>query len=87
VLQVIMVQHIFRFRINYRYLLTLVLFILGVFLFNLISKYVPITLSHDPRHISWMINFTAVLVLSMGLAAGLKLLSIKSIKRILREEQ
>lgn len=85
--QVIIVQRIFKFRINYKYLLTLALFILGVFLFNVLSRLVPIKLSYDPKHLSWLINFTGVLLLSLGLAAGLRLLSVKSILRILREDQ
>ncbi len=85
--QVIMVQRIFRFKINYKYLLTLAGFILGVFLFNILSRLVPFKLSNDPKHISWLINFIAVLILSFGLASGLKLLSVKSIRRILREDQ
>jgi O-antigen/teichoic acid export membrane protein len=85
--QVIFVQRIFKFKINYKFLLTLAFFILGVFLFNIVSKLVPIKLSNDPKHLSWLINFTVVLILSMGLATGLRLLSVKSILRILREDQ
>ncbi len=86
-MQVIFVQRIFKFKINYKYLSTLAFFILGVFLFNMLSRLVPFKLSNDPKHLSWLINFTIVLILSMGLAAGLKLLSVKSILRILREDQ
>ena len=86
-MQVVFVQRIFKFKVNYKYLSTLAFFILGVFLFNMLSKLVPFKLSNDPKHLSWLINFTVVLILSMGLAAGLKLLSVKSILRILREDQ
>jgi O-antigen/teichoic acid export membrane protein len=87
VAQVIIVQRIFRFRINYRFLVTLALFIVGVLFFNIVSKFIPIQLSNDPKHISWLINFGGVILLSLGLAAGLRLLSIRSIRRILREDQ
>lgn len=86
-MQVVFVQRVFKFKINYKYLSTLAFFILGVFLFNMLSKLIPIKLSNDPKHLSWLISFTVVLILSMGLAAGLKLLSVKSILRILREDQ
>jgi O-antigen/teichoic acid export membrane protein len=87
IVQVIIVQRIFRFRINYRYLMTLAIFILGVFLFNMLAKLLPVNLNNDPKHMSWVINFTGAIVLSIGLAASLRLLSIRSILRILREDQ
>ncbi len=84
ILQVIIVQRVFRFRINYKYLLTLIFFVLGVFCFNFISRRIPFILEHDPKHISWLINFTAVIFLSLGLAAILRLFSIRSMVRILK---
>lgn len=88
IVQVIIVQKIFKFRINYRYLLTLLFFIIGVVLLNFISKAVDFRqLGIGPSGNSWLLNFFLMIVLSFGFAAALKLLNLKSMLQILREDQ
>lgn len=85
--QVIIVQKVFRFQINYRYLSTIVLFIVGVVIFNLLSR----QFSHlwsgviSPAKI-WFPNFILMIIFSFGLAGVLKLLNIRSLTGILRDD-
>lgn len=88
IMQVIIVQKIFKFKINYRYLLTLVFFVAGVIILNFISRAVDLRqLGIGPSNNSWLLNFFLMIVLSFGFAAGLKLLNLKSMLRILREDR
>jgi len=88
IMQVIIVQKIFKFKINYRYLLTLVFFVAGVMILNFISRAVDLRqLGIGPSNNSWLLNFFLMIVLSFGFAAGLKLLNLKSMLRILREDR
>jgi O-antigen/teichoic acid export membrane protein len=73
--QVIVAQFIFRFRINIRYLLTLLVFVAGVVIINVVS--------HRLGY-SWMINFSIMLLGSLLLASILRLLSIRTLVNILR---
>lgn len=87
VVQVIMVQKIFRFRVNYRYVLTLVLFVCGVILFNILSKSVVVSWSFLSPANYWLANFVVMLLGSVLLAALLRLWSFGSLLRILREDR
>jgi O-antigen/teichoic acid export membrane protein len=85
--QVIIVQKVFKFRINYRYLLTIALFILGVVLFNFVSRQMtPLWKGLVAPSKCWLLNFSVMILFSFGLAGVLKLLNIKSIAGILKEE-
>jgi O-antigen/teichoic acid export membrane protein len=88
IVQIILVQWIYKFRINYRYILTLLFFITGVVLFNIISRQMHFDTSGliSKPH-AWLVNFVAVILLSLGLAAALRLLSFRSMQKILREER
>jgi len=86
--QVILVQRIFRFRLNLKYIFTLLIFITGVILLSFISIQVKldnIGLFSKPH--AWLLNFIMMISLSLVLAAALRLLSIRSMQRIFREEQ
>jgi O-antigen/teichoic acid export membrane protein len=84
--QVILVQWIYRFRVNYRYIFTLLLFLAGVVLFNFISRQIQVdTTGIVSKDHAWLLNFTAMILFSLGLAAALRLLSIRSMQKILRE--
>jgi O-antigen/teichoic acid export membrane protein len=84
--QVILVQWIYRFRINYRYIFTLLLFLAGVVLFNFISRQIQVdTTGMVSKNHAWLVNFIAMIIFSLGLAAALRLLSIRSMQKILRE--
>ncbi|MFZ4522592.1 MAG: oligosaccharide flippase family protein [Bacteroidales bacterium] len=86
-LQVLMVQRIFKFKINYRYLLTLLAFVIGVVGFNVISKMWEIPWSFLPAQKAWMGNFILMLLASIFLAAILRLWSFRSMMNILREDR
>ena len=86
--QVILVQRIFRFRLNLKYIFTLLIFITGVILLSFISIQVKldnIGLFSKPH--AWLLNFIMMIFFSLVLAAALRLLSIRSMQRIFREEQ
>jgi O-antigen/teichoic acid export membrane protein len=87
IVQVILVQWIYKFRINYRYILTLLFFITGVVLFNVISRQIDLdTRGFITKPHAWLANFILVILLSIGLAAALRLLSFRSLQKILRGE-
>jgi O-antigen/teichoic acid export membrane protein len=87
VLQVWMVQRIFKFRINYRYLLTLLVFLAGVITFNILSRLIVIHWTFLPAHINWVGNFMLMLFLSVILSFVLRLWSFGALLRILREDR
>jgi len=77
IIQVFLVQKVFRFRINYRFLFTVLLFIAGVIAINFFSKEIKL---------DWEINFILMIIASLIFAFLLKLLNIKSFLSILKEE-
>ena len=87
VLQVILVQKIFKFRVNIRYLTTLAVFIAGVIFFNFVSKMFPVQWSFLPASYVWLGNFSAVIILSVIFATILKLWSFSSLVNILRQDR
>jgi O-antigen/teichoic acid export membrane protein len=87
ILQVMMVQRIFKFKINYRYIVTLLLFFAGVIVFNVISRLFIIPWPFLPVDKAWLGNFILMLVASVFLAAILRLWSFSSMLNILREER
>jgi O-antigen/teichoic acid export membrane protein len=78
ILQVIIVQRIFRFSVNIPYLLSLVLFALMVAAGAWFSKQLP----YD-----WFINLGLLLAFAFILAAILRLFSISGFIRIIRERE
>ncbi len=76
IVQVIIVQSIFKFKINYKFLLSILFFIPGVIFINVFSK---------KLEFSWEINFILMVAISLLYAFTLKLLSIKSFIKILKE--
>ncbi|MBI4944763.1 MAG: oligosaccharide flippase family protein [Bacteroidetes bacterium] len=74
-IQVLIAQSVFKFRINYRLILTLIIFIAGVVLINYFSK----NIYHE-----WQINFL-IMVAACGIwAFASRLLNIKSMLRIVK---
>jgi len=86
-LQVFMVQRTFRFRISYTYLLTLLLFLVGVICFNMLSRLYVIHWSFLPVRLYWLPNFGLMLICSFVLAGILRLLSVGSLLRIIRNDR
>ena len=81
-LQVLIVQQVFKFKINYRLILTLVVFILGVVLINYFSLQIHHGFLREDRR--WIVNF-ALMVVGCGIwAFAIRLVSIKSMVRILK---
>lgn len=73
--QVIIVQKIFRFKINYKFLLILLVFIIGVVLINFGTKYL---------HYNWMINFAIMTACCLLFANFIRLLNIRAILNIVK---
>ena len=74
-MQVLIVQNIFKFKINYRLILLLIIFIAGVILINYFSKAI---------HENWVINFVCMVSASVIWAFAIRILSFKSMFRILK---
>jgi O-antigen/teichoic acid export membrane protein len=87
VLQVIIIQRIFRFRINHRYLLTLFLYVMGVICFNMLSKIFAIDWPFLSPHIDWLGNFVVMLLCSALFALLLRLWNFSSFMRVLRQDR
>jgi O-antigen/teichoic acid export membrane protein len=76
--QLIIAVKIFKFRMNYKYLGILLIFLSGLILAGYFSKLLP----YD-----WKINFSVMLVVSILLTFILRLINIKELIRVLRSEQ
>jgi len=75
--QVIAVQVVFKFRINYKFLSVLLIFVIGVFIGGYFSK----TLSFD-----WKINAGIMIIYSVLLSFLLRLLHLKKFLEIIKSE-
>jgi O-antigen/teichoic acid export membrane protein len=73
--QVIIVQRIFKFKVNYKFLGVLLLFVIGVVLINYGSKLL---------HYNWMINFIIMTVACFVYANFIRLLNIRAILDIVK---
>jgi len=76
--QVIMVQRIFKFNINYRFLLSLLVFILATSLIYWASRFI------SPN---WKICFAVAVASCFAFAFIIRLISIRNIRHILLNEQ
>jgi len=85
--QVILVQRIFRFHLNYKYLAALLIFITGVILITFLSRQVTISFPGVPEKLSWLINFTLAMIISLFLAIILRLLHFRSLISILKQDR
>lgn len=73
-IQVIIVQRLFRFKTNIRFLLCLVIFVAGVFVVGYISR---------QFHYSWTINLMIMVALSGLLAMALRIISFRKMFKII----
>ncbi len=85
--QVIVAVRVFKMKPNYRYLLTLFLYIIGVVLFNMLSREFPVHIPFIPQHLVWMGGFMIMVLASVLLAVLLRLLSVSALIRILKSER
>ncbi len=84
--QVVIVQRIFRFRVNYSYIFTLLSFVGGVILVVYLSRQFTISIPGIPEDLGWLLNFALALITSLLLAVILRLLHFRSLIGILRQE-
>jgi O-antigen/teichoic acid export membrane protein len=87
VVQVILAVKVFKMKPNLRYLFTLLLYVIGVAMFNMLSRVYPVHIPFIPAHLSWMGGFLLMILASVALALTLRLWSISSLLRILRNER
>ena len=87
IVQVILAVKVFKLKPNYRFLFTLFLYIMGVVLFNMLSRVYPVTLPFIPGHLNWMGGFMLMIIASILLSVVLKLWNVGSLIRILRGER
>jgi len=73
--QVILALVIFKFRIDYKFVTVIVVFVIGVIGFNYLSKELPF---------AWYFNFLIMITASIILAGALRLLNIRSLISILK---
>ena len=77
IVQVIVVVIIFKFNINFKYLISLFVYIVGVFVVGYYSNQI---------HENWIVNFVFLIGASLILAFVLKLINIKSLIHILKND-
>ncbi len=78
VTQVLLVQRLFKFKINYRFIISIALFIIGVIIINWISVHYYYTKQN------WLVSFIGMVVACFIYAFALRILSVKSIYNILQ---
>jgi O-antigen/teichoic acid export membrane protein len=76
--QVIFAQKVFKFKIDYRFLLSILSFATGVVFINIFSK-------HFIEN-NWIYNFIGMVMLSILLASFLKLLNFKSLINLIKNK-
>ncbi len=76
--QVFLAVRIFKFRPDYAYLGSLLVFFIGLYLINYFSKML---------FENWMYNFMLMVVVALGLATILKLLNIRGFIQILKSKE
>ena len=74
--QVILALVVFKFRVNYRFIISLVLFVAGVTAFNYFSRLLPMI---------WYVNFMFMVLSSIVVASLLRLFNIQSLIAILKD--
>lgn len=87
ILQVIMVQRIFRFRFNGRYLMEVGVFVTGVVAISWFTRQLVIPVPFAPPHLQWLANLFLMLISSAFLAMALRLWNIGQFVRIIRQDR
>jgi O-antigen/teichoic acid export membrane protein len=86
VVEVILAVKVFKMKLNFRYVFTLLLYVIGVAMFNMLSRIFHVHIPFIPEHLSWMGGFLLMILASVVLALTLRLWSVSSLLRILRTE-
>lgn len=77
IIQIILVQKIFKFHVNYRFLVSLLIFVAGVFFIGFFSV---------EMHYSWVTNLILMITASFCLALVLRIISFRKMFKIIRSE-
>jgi len=77
-IQVAIAFKIFKFKLNYNFLILLLIFVVGVFISGLFVKKLPL---------NWVISYIIMIVLSIIFAFGIKLIKIKGIYDIIKYDK
>ncbi len=75
--QVVIAKVVFRFKTNQKYIISLIVFTIGVVLITYLSKHTGF---------DWKINFVIMVILSVILASATRLLNLRAAIRILKKE-
>ncbi|NVO19372.1 MAG: oligosaccharide flippase family protein [Bacteroidetes bacterium] len=78
ILQIVMVQRLFKFKVNHTYLISLLLFSIGTIVLSILAKYTGI---------EWKAGFIASCTGSLLIAVLLRLINFKSIRILLRSNE
>ncbi len=78
IIQVIIAQKVFKFKVDYRFLISILAFAIGVVFINIFSKHFIET--------KWMYNFIGMVFLSIVYASFLKLLNFKSLLTLIQNK-
>ena len=78
VVQVIFAQKVFKFKVDYRFLFSILAFAIGVVIINIFSKH----FIED----KWIYNFVGMVILSIVFASFLKLLNFKSLLTLIQNK-
>lgn len=76
--QVLIAQRVFKFKVNYRFLITLAIFVIGVVVICVISKSLP--------NMAWQSQFMIMVSLSFLWAFVIRIISVRSMYRIIKYE-
>jgi len=76
--QVYLCQKVFKFRINYRFLITLFVFLLGVIVFNYVSLKMPVN--------NWMMKFVIMAIMSTLFAFTIRLINLKALYNVVKND-
>lgn len=75
--QLFITYQVFRLHINYKFILSIIIFVFGVILIHYLAQYL------SPN---WILNIIIALLLSIILAFSIRILNIRSLFRIIRYE-
>ena len=78
IVQVIFAQKVFKFKVDYRFLSSILIFAVGVIIINIFSKH----FIED----NWIYNFIGMVILSIVFASFLKLLNFKSLLTLIQNK-
>ena len=76
--QVYLCQKVFKFRVNYRFLITLFVFLIGVIIFNYVSLKMPVN--------DWIMKFVIMAIMSTLFAFAIRLINLKALYNVVKND-